>query len=160
MENKKVKNASECYYAGIHFKSNFERDCYKVLQSEGLNPKYEPQTFHVWSGKSLSVPCYDVHSDRKLKKKVWGINSYKPVDIKYTPDFILRINNSQGAEIMVVIEAKGYPNDRYAYIKKLFRTYLENNHPDSMFFEVHNKKQLKSAISIINELKNKKQCQQ
>ena len=155
MENKKVKNASECYYAGIHFKSNFERDCYKVLQSEGLNPKYEPQTFHVWSGKSLSVPCYDVHSDRKLKKKVWGINSYKPVDIKYTPDFILRINNSQGAEIMVVIEAKGYPNDRYAYIKKLFRTYLENNHPDSMFFEVHNKKQLKSAISIINELKNK-----
>lgn len=160
MENKKVKNASECYYAGIHFKSNFERDCYKVLQSEGLNPKYEPQTFHVWSGKSLSVPCYDVHSDRKLKKKVWGINSYKPVDIKYTPDFILHINNSQGAEIMVVIEAKGYPNDRYAYIKKLFRTYLENNHPDSMFFEVHNKKQLKSAISIINELKNKKQCQQ
>lgn len=155
MENKKVKNASECYYAGIHFKSNFERDCYKVLQSEGLNPKYEPQTFHVWSGKSLSVPCYDVHSDRKLKKKVWGINSYKPVDIKYTPDFILHINNSQGAEIMVVIEAKGYPNDRYAYIKKLFRTYLENNHPDSMFFEVHNKKQLKSAISIINELKNK-----
>ena len=160
MENKKVKNASECYYAGIHFKSNFERDCYKVLQSEGLNPKYEPQTFHLWSGKSLSVPCYDVHSDRKLKKKVWGINSYKPVDIKYTPDFILHINNSQGAEIMVVIEAKGYPNDRYAYIKKLFRTYLENNHPDSMFFEVHNKKQLKSAISIINELKNKKQCQQ
>lgn len=160
MENKKVKNASECYYAGIHFKSNFERDCYKVLQSEGLNPKYEPQTFHVWSGKSLSVPCYDVHSDRKLKKKVWGINSYKPVDIKYTPDFILHINNSRGAEIMVVIEAKGYPNDRYAYIKKLFRTYLENNHPDSMFFEVHNKKQLKSAISIINELKNKKQCQQ
>lgn len=160
MENKKIKNASECEYNGIHFKSNFERDCYKVLQSEGLNPQYESQTFHIWSGKNFSVPCYDVHTDRKLKKKVWGINSYKPMAIKYTPDFIFHINDSLGTDRMIIVESKGFPNDRYIYVKKMFRSYLEENHPQSVFFEVHNKKQLKSAIEIINNLKNQEQCQQ
>lgn len=160
MENKKVKNASECEYEGIHFKSNFERDCYKVLQGEGLNPQYESQTFHIWSGKNFSVPCYDVHTDRKLKKKVWGINSYKPMAIKYTPDFIFHINDSLGTDRMIVVEAKGFCTDRYLYVKKMFRSYLEENHPQSVFFEVHNKKQLKSAIEIINNLKNQVQCQQ
>ena len=160
MENKKIKNASECEYNGIHFKSNFERDCYKVLQSEGLNPQYESQTFHIWSGKNFSVPCYDVHTDRKLKKKVWGINSYKPMAIKYTPDFIFHINDSLGTDRMIIVESKGFPNDRYIYVKKMFRSYLEENHPQSVFFEVYNKKQLKSAIEIINNLKNQEQCQQ
>lgn len=153
MENKKVKNASECVYNNIHFKSELERDSYIVLEAAGFNPQYEPQTFHVWKGKKFSVPCYDVYKDRKLRKKVWGKNQYKPQDIKYTPDFIFYIQDSCGIKRMIVIEAKGYPNDRYSYVKKMFRQYLEENHPDSIFFEVHTKKQLMAAIEVIKSIK-------
>lgn len=153
MENKKVKNASKCTYDNIHFKSELERDSYIALSAGGFNPQYEPQTFHIWRGRNFSVPCYDVYMNRKLKKRVWGENHYKPLDIKYTPDFIFTITNSSGVEKMIVLEVKGYPNDRYSYVKKMFRQYLEDNHPNSMFFEVHNKKQLKAAIEIINNEK-------
>lgn len=153
MENQKVKNATQCLYKGIKFKSELERDSYKLLEAEGLNPAYEKTTFQLWNGKKLSVPCYDLHKDRKLHRNVWGINSYKPVSIKYTPDFIVNIQDSSGTDRMLVIEAKGYPNDRYQYVKKLFRSYLEDNHPQSIFFEVHSLRHLKSAINIIKQLK-------
>ena len=153
MENKQVKNASDCWFDGIHFKSNLERDSYILLQQAGFSPQYEPQTFHIWEGKKFSVPCYDMHKDRKLHRDVWGRNKYKPQSIKYTPDFIFSIPDPSGANLMIVIEAKGYPNDRYPYVKKMFRQYLEENHPQSMFFEIHNKKQLKAAIEVIKSIK-------
>lgn len=152
MENKKVKNASGCVHDNIVFKSNLEGDAYLMLKEAGFKPEYEKKTFHVWQGKKFSVPCYDQHKDRKLKKNVWGINGYKPIDIKYTPDFIFYVSGSSGDEIMVVFEAKGFPNDRYAYVKKMFRSYLEDKYPHSMFFEVHNKKQIKAAIEIIKSI--------
>lgn len=152
-ENKKVKNATECSYNGINFKSELEKKSYIMLQSEGFNPEYEARTFNVLDGKKFSVPCYDVHNDRKLKRNVWGKNDYKSQSIKYTPDFTFYINDPSGAEIMIVVECKGFPNDRYIYVKKLFRKWLEDNSPHSMFFEVHNQKQLKSAIEIIKNTK-------
>lgn len=152
MENVKIKNAHKCEYNGIKFQSTLEMETYKVLMSNGFNPKYEPQTFHLWEGKKLSVPCYDYHRDRKLRKDVWGLNVYKPISIKYTPDFILHITTSSKADRMVVLECKGFPNDRYVYVKKLFRSYLEEHHPNSVFLEIHNQKQLKTAVNIIKEL--------
>ena len=151
MSNKKIKNATECEYNGIHFKSNLERDTYKILTDQGFSPQYEEHTFVLWDGKNLSVPLYDLHKDRKIHKNVWGKNTYKPTNIKYTPDFIFNVCNSEN-NITVVVECKGYPNDRYIYVKKLFRSYLENNIPDSLFFEVHNKKQLNAAIQIIKDI--------
>lgn len=153
MENKKVKGATECEYNGIHFKSNLERDSYILLEKEGFSPKYEPHVFHLLEGKKFSVPCYDLHADRKLKRKVWGINSYKIQDIKYQPDFVFTVNTSQGGKKMIVIEAKGYPNDRYMYVKKMFLSHLEKYYPESIFFEVHNKRQLKAAIEVIKSIK-------
>jgi len=153
MENKKILNATTCSYNGINFKSNLERDSYIALHKEGFNPEYEKRTFHVWKGKNFSVPCYDLHKDRKTHKNTWGANTYKPVDIKYTPDFTFFITDSSGAERMMVVESKGFPNERYSYVKKLFRTYLEENMPTSMFFEVHNQKQLKAAIDVIKSIK-------
>jgi hypothetical protein len=50
-----------------------------------------------------------------------------------------------------VVEVKGYSNDRYPYQKKLFFRWLEDNNPNSAFFEIHNKKQLKEAIDIIKK---------
>lgn len=154
MENKKVKNAHERVYNNIKFKSDLEVETYILLCKAGFNPEYEKRTFHLWKGKNFLTPCYDLHKDRKLKKNVWGLNRYKPVDIKYKPDFTFFIQDASKAERMVVVEAKGYPNDRYAYVKKLFRSWLEENSPGSAFFEVHNLKQAKAAIEIINNLKN------
>jgi hypothetical protein len=56
--------------------------------------------------------------------------------------------------MLIVVEVKGFVTDRYPYQKKLFFKWLEDNNPYSAFFEIHNKKQLKRAIEIINHLKN------
>lgn len=153
MENKKVKNAQSHVYENIKFVSGLEVETYKQLKKAGLDPKYEPCTFHLLEGKKFSIPCYDLHNDRKLKKDVWGLNTYKTQAIKYTPDFVFYVTTSSGAERMVVVESKGYPNDRWGYVKKMFLTHLENYYPESMFFEVHNQKQLKAAIEVIKSIK-------
>lgn len=153
MENKKIKNARKHVYNGIEFNSGLEVTAYKLLNEADMNPKYEPCTFNVLEGKKFSIPCYDMHNDRKLKKDVWGLNSYKTQGIKYTPDFVFYINDTYGAEKMIVMEVKGFPNDRYAYVKKMFLTHLEKYYPESMFFEVHNQKQLKAAIEVIKSIR-------
>ena len=86
---------------------------------------------------------------------MWGINSYKSTVVRYTPDFIVTVGNPLGCEKVVFIECKGFSNDVYPYKKKLFRDYLDANYPDSIFFEVHNQKQVKQAIKVINEWKEK-----
>ena len=151
MENKKVKNAKEHVYNGTKFNSGLEVTAYQMLTDAGFCPKYEPSTFRVFEGKNFSIPCYDLHNDRKLKKTVWGLNNYKTQSIKYTPDFIFFITDSSGAEKMIVMEVKGYPNERYAYVKKMFLAHLEQYYPESMFFEVHSQNQLKAAIEIIKK---------
>ena len=153
MENKKIRNARTHEYNGILFKSGLEVTAYKELTSEGLNPEYEQHTFHVYTGKKFSVPCYDEHNDRKLKRNVWGVNTYKTQDIKYTPDFICYVPDSEGILRMMILEIKGYANDRYPYVKKMFMAWLEENAPHSLFFEVHNKKQLHAAIEVIKNIK-------
>ena len=153
MSNKKVKNATPLKYKGIQFKSRLEVESYKMLESEGFNPEYEQYMFHLWKGKKFSVPCYDEHKDRKTHKRVWGMNVYKPVDIRYKPDFVFFVETGSDVKTMVVVELKGYANDRYPYVKKLFLRYLEDNVPQSVFFEVHNQKQMKAAIEVIKSIR-------
>lgn len=152
--NKKVKNATPLLYDNIQFKSLMEVAAYKALAEEGFNPKYEEHTYEVWEGRKFNVPCYDMHKNRKLHKDMWELNEYKAQSIKYTPDFTF-----YAGDTFIVVEVKGYANDRYAYVKKLFRSWLEEHQPQSAFFEVHNKKQLKAAIEIIRNINNQKQEQ-
>lgn len=146
MENKKVRNATEVEADGIKFKSKLEGEVYKALKNEGFNPEYEKRTFILQTSKVYPTPQYMPFNDRKLHKKVWGLNPYKTVSIKYTPDFTFQLNDK-----LVIIEAKGYPNDRYAYQRKLLMDYLERNSVDSVFFEIHNKGQLTQTIKILKE---------
>lgn len=147
--NKKVKNATPLSYDGIQFKSILEVDTYKRLQEEGYVPEYEKHTYEVWEGRRFSVPCYDFHNNRKLHKNKWELNTYKAQSIKYTPDFTF-----YAGDTFIVVEVKGFANDRYPYVKKLFRTWLDDNMPESMFFEIHNRRQLDSAIEIIKQQSN------
>ena len=153
--NKKVKNATPLLYDNIQFKSTLEVTAYKALKQEEFNPQYEQHTYEVWKGRKFSVPCYDLHNNRKLHKDTWELNNYKVQGIKYTPDFTFTVG-----DVFIIMEVKGYANDRYPYVKKLFRSWLEENIPQSIFFEVHNRKQLMAAIEIIKQIKLQQLCQQ
>ena len=148
MENKKVKGAKEHIYNGIRFKSQIEVDTYKALLDNGFNPEYEKHTYVLQKTKLFPTKHYAPYKDRKLHKNVWGLNKYKIISLKYTPDFVFTMN-----DMLIVIEVKGYSNDRYPYQKKLFFKWLEDNNPNSAFFEIHNLKQLKAAIEVIKSLK-------
>lgn len=146
MENKKVKGARRHFYDGMWFKSQIEVDTYKALIEEGFNPEYEKHTYVLQKTRLFPTQHYAPFKDRKLHKMVWGLNKYKIISLKYTPDFVFTIGDK-----LIVIEVKGYSNDRYPYQKKLFFKWLEDHNPNSAFFEIHNKKQLQAAIDIIKK---------
>ena len=146
VENKKVRNATECWYNGIHFRSKLERASYIAFTEAGFNPEYEKRTYVLQKSKLFPTQHYAPFKDRKLHKLVWGLNRYKVISIKYTPDFEFDVNGT-----LVIIEVKGKENDRYPYQKKLFFKYLEDHYPNSAFFEIHNQKQLKAAIDVIKK---------
>ena len=147
VENKKVKNAHDRWYNGIHFKSDLEVATYKELEKEGFNPEYEKHTYILQKSKLFPTQHYAPFKDRKLHKQVWGLNKYKIISVKYKPDFVFTINGK-----LIIVEVKGYANDRYPYQKKLFFRWLEEHNPNSAFFEIHNQKQLKAAIDVIKNL--------
>jgi hypothetical protein len=144
VENKKVRGAQKHVYDGITFKSGLEVTAYKELTKAGFNPEYEKHTYVLQDTKLFPTLHYAPFKDRKLHKDVWGLNKYKIISVKYKPDFVFTID-----DMLIVIEVKGYSNDRYPYQKKLFFKWLEDNNPNSAFFEIHNQKQLKAAIEII-----------
>lgn len=142
-ENKKIKNASPLEYDGIFFKSKLEKMIYQTLRKQGFPVEYEPHKFVIWQGFRPTVPFYDKDKATRMLK----LESKKIIDITYTPDFVFKYN-----DFLVVIEAKGMENDRFYLKKKMFRKWLEDNHPKSIYFEIYTKKQLLQAVDIIRDL--------
>lgn len=146
-ENKKVRNATECEYNNIKFKSTLEMNVYKLFESYGFELPYEPVTYTLRDSKFYNVKHYAPYKDRRSHKNVWGLYPYKILSIKYTPDFITAVKGK-----FIAIECKGFCTERYLYQKKLFLEFMENTYPDGLFFEVHTIKQAKKALEIISEL--------
>lgn len=142
-ENKKIKNASPLEFDGISFKSKLEKMIYQTLRENSLPVEYEPRKFIVWEGFRPTVPFYDKDKTTRMLK----LEKKKIISISYTPDFVFRYNDS-----LIIIEAKGMENDRFYLKKKMFRKWLENNEPKSIYFEIYTKKQLLQAIDIIKAL--------
>lgn len=147
-ENKKIKNASPLEFDDIYFKSQLEKMIYQTLREQGFPVKYEPHKFVLWHGFRPTVPFYDKDKYTRMLK----LESKKIIDITYTPDFVFTYNG-----FLVIIEAKGMENDCFYLKKKMFRKWLEDNHPKSIYFEIYTKKQLLQAISIIQNLSQKSQ---
>lgn len=145
-ENKKIKNASPLEYDGISFKSELEKMVYQTLKEQGFSVEYEPYKFVLWQGFRPTVPFYNKDKYTRMLK----LESKKIIDITYTPDFVFTYNG-----FLVVIEAKGMENDCFYLKKKMFRKWLEDNHPKSIYFEIYTKKQLLQAINIIKDLSQK-----
>ena len=130
-------------FEGISFKSKLEKTIYQVLREQGFPAKYEPRKFILWQGFKPTVPFYNKDKTTRLLK----LEHKKLVDITYTPDFVFSYRGH-----MVIIEAKGLENDVFPLKKKMFRKWLEQHHPQSIFFEVYTKRQLLQAIDIIKTL--------
>lgn len=146
--NQKVKNATLTELDGIQFKSKLEAVTYKALKDEGFEPEYEKRKYVLQESEMFTVPCYMPYKDRKTHKDEWGLNKYKTLSIKYTPDFTFMLGDR-----LIIIEVKGMANDRYPYQKKLFFKWLSDSRQNACFFEIHNKKQLNKSIEILKEWK-------
>lgn len=142
-ENKKIKNASPLEYDGISFKSKLEKMAYQTLKENNLPVEYEPQKFIIWEGFKPTVPFYNKDTKTRMLRQ----ETKKIIDISYTPDFIVRYNS-----YLVILELKGFENNVYPLKKKIFRKWLEENEPKSIYFEIYTKKQLLQAIDIIKNL--------
>lgn len=138
MTNKKIIGATANSFNGINFKSKAETMVYNTLVSAGFDPKYEQQKFILVEGFKPTVPFYT------YKNKQLTLEMSKIRDITYTPDFTFNYEDK-----LIVIEVKGFQNDVYPLKRKLFRTYMEQNKKDYLFFEIYTKKQLLQAIEVI-----------
>lgn len=115
--NKKIKNATPNTYKGIHYRSKLEAACARIFEEAHIPVEYEKTSFEL------------------IPKRKYLSTSYRAVT--YTPDFIGET---------FIIECKGFPNDRWPVIKKLFIQYLESNHIPKKFFEVGSITELKQVL--------------
>lgn len=156
--NKKIRNATSTTSKGITFKSRLEKVIYLTLLEEGITPEYEPKTFILWDGFTPKTLFFDKETDAQhlerdpeLKTpKILVPKMSKVIGIRYTPDFYFKYG-----DLDIWIEAKGVENDVFYIKKKLFRKFLdrrfEDEHKESIFFEVYTKKQLLQAIQIVKD---------
>ena len=138
MENKKVRGTKEVIVNGIKFKSTIEGRVYEWLLEEGIQPKYEANTYELSTSIRPTIPFFNRIG------KLFGIDMRPVQSITYTPDFTFEFNG-----IFVIIEVKGKENDVFPYKRNLFRKYLEDIETPVMFFEIRTKKELKEALRII-----------
>lgn len=142
MINKKVRNATVVEYSGIKFKSKMEVSVYKTLIANGFKPEYESKKFVLVKGFKPTVQFYIPNKNKELM-----CVTKKVIDVTYTPDFIIYVD-----EVLIVIEVKGQPNDIYPLKRKLFVKYMEESNVPMMFFEIHNMKQLYKVIETIKKI--------
>lgn len=142
-ENKKIKNTSPLEYDGISFKSKLEKMAYQTLKENNLPVEYEPKKFIIWEGFKPTVPFYNKDTSTRMLK----LDNKKVISLSYTPDFVFTYANH-----LIILELKGFENNVFPVKKKIFRKWLEEHEPKSIYFEIYTKKQLLQAIDIIKSL--------
>ena len=147
--NKKVRNATECSYDGLRFKSKLELFCYKYAKELGYKLEYEDFKTTLMQGFHLKGSLYQPDRNNKIV-----LNQRKILDMTYSPDFHMTIKNERGRDYKIVIECKGNPNDAYPLKKKLFLQICNEFYGENFyFFEPHSQRQIKECFEIIKILK-------
>lgn len=147
------KKLSSLVYNNIHFKSELEVDCYKLFEEENMVLSYEPHSFELIKKLKLENILIYLPSRKTKKNKVTTLKIFSGIlqNAEYTPDFILEYN-----DYTIIIETKGRANDAYPMRRKLFFHYLEylakTTQQKYVFFEPHNKTQIREVIQIIKNL--------
>lgn len=163
-KGKKLINSIKVTAHSIHFKSRLEALCYEMFYNKGFYLQYEPNHRITVNGRVNKVPTYLPENDRTFNKKrrvdshyIKSIELYtrRILNIKYTCDFEVVINEDTDRETTVFIECKGIENPTYTIRRKLFLLYLNrliDEGQNVVFFEVHTKEQIQQCIDKVKEL--------
>lgn len=140
----KISKAKGREYDGITFDSGLEVYCYKKLKEHGIDFKYNPESFLL---KPADVRDFNVYK-RTPNKSLHLIKTKNNQKIVYTTDFAIY----KDGKLTDIIETKGYMNERFTVVVKLFYTYAINNLPYlKNFFMPSNQKEVDEVISMIKK---------
>ena len=142
-KGQKISKAKKHIYKGISFDSGLEVYAYKQLIKSGLIFKYEPDSFIL---KDSETNTFNVFK----KTPAAGFHLIKSrvnQGIKYTTDFAIYDSNGN---ITDIIETKGYVNERFTVVVKLFYSYASKHLPSlENFFMPSNQASVDECIRII-----------
>jgi hypothetical protein len=142
----KIVQSKKIIYDGIEFKSRLEYYMYSLLKVSGLSFEYEGETFLVLDPFTDNNRLVSKHNKSFIEK-----GNRKVIGIKYTPDFIVKVNG----ETRFIIETKGRPNESFPIRLKLFRWFLNKNNLNYSIFIPTNQKQCDETLKMIQDELNK-----
>lgn len=153
----RVRNAHPKEFNGIKFKSLAEVMVYKTLLSEGFEPKYEQEVYHIMEGVIPTVPFLTKNKFKRKNHNIVNIGRFACRDKRplqgmvYTPDFTFDYNGRH-----IIIEVKGFSTGEYLYRFKLFRISLEqrSDKDNIEVWEIHTKTQLLECIAHLKQENN------
>lgn len=147
-EGKIKGNKGRIIYDNIEFDSKLEVTIYKHLVKRQIQFKYNAKAFELQKAFKPTIPFFIRMKDRKTHMNVFKLNMSKIQNMSYTPDFILDYKG-----YTIILEAKGFPNERYPMVKKLFRKLLERkkNKENLIFAEVKTIKEINKLLEIIDD---------
>lgn len=137
--NKKIKNAKECDFNGLHFKSQLEKNCYIELKKANLQVEYEPEKYVINEGKRVFTPYLYYRAGIEIIEV-----GKKLINTTWRYDF--RVTNDKGHKF--ILEAKGNLNDIFPLKFKMFRSQLDNLDYSGIIL-VHTKRECIEAIKWI-----------
>lgn len=140
---KKFVNAIPIVYNDIKFKSHLEMYMYKLLMLSEFDFEYEGHTFVVLDSFVDKNNLYSKHSTSFIQR-----GKRKVIGIKYTPDFVIKING----EIRFIIETKGRVLETFPLRLKMFRKYISDNGFNWDIFIPTNQKQCEETIELIKQI--------
>lgn len=137
----KIK-ANKTQIDGIKFASQLEAFTYKQLKLAGLEFDYEPRSYEiypkfVYPGETWEQVGKKPDLENKQLKTI--------LPITYTPDFVAKDESW-------IIECKGFANDRFPYVWKMFKHRLTKGKKMPALFVPKNQKQVLFSIQRILEL--------
>lgn len=124
------RNGKKVFYDNIWFDSTLEKYCYIQLKEANIEFEYTPTTYEL-------LPKIIYEGNDKKTNSVLAL--------KYTPDFVGK---------NFIIETKGYANERFPIVWKLFKHYLYNHNMKHQLYKAFNQKEVREAIINILKLKN------
>jgi hypothetical protein len=141
--------------SSLYFDSNFERECYLLLEKNKLNFEFKPE-------KRELIPSFQVWalSNNKTGSSKLFKSTVRP--LTYTMDFLIKCNNG----INIFVESKGFFQEDARIRYKLFQTSLKTNEICVLVYnKSNNLREMKNLLLIIlkefggsgefKELKNK-----
>ena len=151
MEGKIKGNKGKVLYEGIEFDSKLEVSIYKCLKAKGFKVQYNEKSFELFKAFKPTVPFYKRGMNRKTHKNELKPDMSKIQNISYTPDFIFDYAGHH-----IIVEAKGFPNERYPMVRKMFRKYLEthNKNKNIVYMEVKSVREMEQGLKLLEQNEN------